>query len=556
MRILVNSQEMKQCDTNTIERRKVPSLVLMERAALGVVEEISSRSIDSSRCLVVCGLGNNGGDGMAVARLLHQRGSDVTVVCDWKPEKATEQTRAQYEMLKAYEIPIVPRVAVAMGEKETAQITSGSDSAGVSVKITPSAYRRYPLIIDAIFGIGLSREIEGHWCEEIMALNAMEGYKVAVDIPSGIHGDDGRRMGCAFRADLTVTFAYEKTGLLLYPGCEYAGEVAVRDIGIDRYSWFDAKPTAYAYEDSDISRMPERRARSNKGTYGKVLVVAGKHNMAGAAYFSGKAAVMTGCGLVKIFTTEENRTIIQQLLPEAILETWTADETEQFNLIRDSEGNTDGQDTSKVIANRDDLNRRIGSCVSWADVIVLGPGLGTDSVAEAIVTEVLQRAACPVIADADALNLLAKNPQPLRIRQGRTILTPHMGEMARLTGKSIEELSASMVNSAAAVAKEYRAVCVLKDARTVTALPDGTYYVNTSGNNGMSTAGAGDVLTGIIAGLIAQGMIVEEAAPLGVYLHGRAGDAIAGETGCYSMMASDIIEGIRRITKAVTRKEA
>ena len=529
MRILVNSQEMKQCDTNTIERRKVPSLVLMERAALGVVEEICRRDIDRSCCLVVCGLGNNGGDGMAVARLLHQRGSDVTVVCDWKPEKATEQTRAQYEMLKAYEIPIVPQVAAALGEAETAQITNGSGSAGVSVKIAPSAYKQYPLIIDAIFGIGLSREIEGHWCEEIRALNAMEGYKVAVDISSGIHADDGRRMGCAFRADLTVTFAYEKTGHLLYPGCEYAGEVAVRDIGIDRYSWFDAKPTAYAYEDSDISRMPTRKDHSNKGTYGKVLVVAGKHNMAGAAYFSGKAAAMTGCGLVKIFTAEDNRTIIQPLLPEAILETWTAD--------------------------RDDLNRRIAVCVSWADVIVLGPGLGTDSVAEAIVTEVLQRAACPVIVDADALNLLAKNPQPLRIRQGRTILTPHMGEMARLTGKSIEELSASMVNSAAAVAKEYRAVCVLKDARTVTALPDGTYYVNTSGNNGMSTAGAGDVLTGIIAGLIAQGVIVEEAAPLGVYLHGRAGDAIAEETGCYSMMASDILQGICQITRKFTRKE-
>lgn len=511
MRILVNSQEMKQCDANTIERRKVPSLVLMERAALGVVEEICRRDIDRSCCLVVCGLGNNGGDGMAVARLLHQRGSDVTVVCDWKPEKATEQTRAQYEMLKAYEIPIVPRVAAMLGD------------------------RRYPLIIDAIFGIGLSREIEGHWCEEIRALNAMEGYKVAVDIPSGIHADDGRRMGCAFRADLTVTFAYEKTGLLLYPGCEYAGEVVVRDIGIDRYSWFDAKPTAYAYEDSDISRMPTRKDYSNKGTYGKVLVVAGKHNMAGAAYFSGKAAAMTGCGLVKIFTVEENRTIIQQLLPEAILETWTAEETEQCN---------------------SGFREKIDACVSWADVIVLGPGLGTDSVAEAIVTEVLKLASCPVIVDADALNLLAKNPQPLRIRRGETILTPHMGEMARLTGKSIEELLSSMVNSAATVAKEYRAVCVLKDARTVTALPDGTYYINTSGNNGMSTAGAGDVLTGIIAGLIAQGMSVEEAAPLGVYLHGRAGDAIAEETGCYSMMASDILQGICQITRKLTRKEA
>ena len=506
MRILVNSQEMKQCDTNTIERLHVPSMVLMERAALGVVEEICRRKIDRSRCLVVCGLGNNGGDGMAVARLLHQRGSDVTVVCDWKQEKATEQTRAQYAMLEAYQIPVVPCVA------EIPKVGTWHES------------RPYTLIVDAIFGIGLSREVEGHWREEIELLNAMEGYKAAVDIPSGIHADDGRLMGCAFRADLTVTFAYEKTGLLLYPGCEYAGETVVRDIGIDRHSWLGVRPTAYAYEASDRNRMPMRRAHSNKGTYGKVLVVAGKHNMAGAAYFSGKAAAVTGCGLVKLLTAETNRTILQQLLPEAILETWTAGE---------------------------DLSRKIEACVSWADIIVLGPGLGTDSAAEAIVTEVLKHATQPIIIDADALNILAKDLQPLKAYRGKAILTPHMGEMARLTGKTILKLSSSMAASAAALAKECHAVCVLKDARTVTALSDGTYYINTSGNNGMSTAGAGDVLTGIIAGLVAQGMPVEEAAPFGVYLHGMAGDVMVEETGYYSMTASDIIEGIRRTIKEI-----
>lgn len=502
MRILVNSKEMKQCDTNTIERLKVPSLVLMERAALGVVEEIRSRDIDRSRCLVVCGLGNNGGDGMAVARLLQQRGSEVTVVCDWKPEKATEQTQMQYEMLEAYGIPVVSRIPAL----------------------------QYTLIIDAVFGIGLSREVEGHWREEIKLLNMMEGYKVAVDIPSGIHADNGRMMGCAFRADMTVTFAYAKTGLLLYPGCEYAGEMIVRDIGIDANSWFDAKPTAYACEEADISRIPARKKHSNKGTYGKVLVVAGKHNMAGAAYFSGKAAAMTGCGLVKIFTAEENRTIIQSLLPEAILETWTAD---------------------GVV-----FDRKMAFCVSWADVIVLGPGLGTNSSAEAIVNAILKSAVCPIILDADAINILAKNAQALRECRGKVILTPHMGEMARLTGKTVSELLPSKAVSAATIAREYHAICVLKDAETVTALPDGIYYINTSGNNGMATAGAGDVLTGIIAGLIAQGMQPEEAAPLGVYLHGRAGDVMVEETGCYSMMASDIIEGIRRITRTIIRKEA
>ena len=186
---------------------------------------------------------------------------------------------------------------------------------------------------------------------------------------------------------------------------------------------------------------------------------------------------------------------------------------------------------------------------------MLGPGLGTDGSAREMVTAVLRSAVVPVVIDADALNVLAEDPQPLRECSAKTILTPHMGEMARLTGKTIREISVSMVAFAVAMAKEYHTVCVLKDARTVTALPDGTYYINTSGNNGMATAGAGDVLTGIIAGLIAQGMKPEEAAFFGAFLHGMAGDVMVEKTGCYSMMASDIIEGIRQVTRKV-RKES
>lgn len=505
MKILVNSREMKQCDTNTIEYFKVPSLVLMERAALSVVEEIEKRKLDRSRCLVVCGLGNNGGDGLAIARMLFQKGSDVTVVCDMKEEKATEQTRKQYEILKQYGISIVPQIP-----KES-----------------------YTLIIDAVFGIGLSREIQGHWKDDIEALNQMEGFKLAVDIPSGISGDNGQLLGCAFRADLTVTFAYEKAGLLLYPGCSYAGVAVTADIGIDEHSWRDQMPEGFSFETADLHLLPERPARSNKGTFGHVLVIAGKKNMAGAAFFSGKAAAVTGCGLVKILTEETNRVIIQQLIPEAILDTYSAEEV----LIEDNS-----------------FRNKLEGNLNWADAVVLGPGLGTGAEAERILEAVLQMAVSPVILDADALNIIAKRKDLLQDYKGKAVVTPHLGEMSRLIGMTIEELQKDLIAAAKRFAEHYQLICVLKDARTITAMPNGMYYINTSGNQGMATAGAGDVLTGVIAGLLAQGMSYDEAAPFGVFLHGLAGDVMVEETGCYSMMATDIIEGIKRVTRKESEK--
>lgn len=504
MRILVDSQEMKQCDACTMEYFKMPSMVLMERAALSVVEEIEKRKIDTEKCLVVCGLGNNGGDGLAIARMLFLKGCDVTVVCDMAEEKATEQAKAQYAILKQYQIPVIPNLS----------------------SLSEADRTSYTLIVDAIFGVGLSRAIQGFWKSEIEVLNEMTGFKLAVDIPSGVNGDDGQIMGCAFRADLTVTFAYAKKGLLLYPGYRYAGKLVVTDIGIEAHSWRDRKPAAFAYEETDLQLLPKRKAHSNKGTYGRVLVIAGKHNMAGAAFFSSKAAAVTGCGLVKILTEECNRTIIQQLFPEGILDTWIRAEIEDNSFFS-----------------------KLKQCLDWADAVVLGPGLGTGAEAARIVTAVLQMAVSPVIIDADALNILAKEPQALKEFRGEAIVTPHLGEMARLSGNSVEEIKQNIITVAGTFAKEYNVVCVLKDARTITALPDGVHYINTSGNQGMATAGSGDVLTGIIAGLIAQGMHVYEAASFGAYLHGMAGDIMVEETGYYSMLATDIIEGIKRITR-------
>ena len=313
MEIITNSAEMKQCDTNTIAHYGVPSLVLMERAALGVLEEIEGRGLLGRPALVICGLGNNGGDGLAIARLLHLSGSPVTVLIADKEEKMSAETKQQYEILTRYGIAVVHELKELPAAQELPS-ASGRPAAEPS----ESCFR---LVVDALFGIGLGREIQGTYRKWLEYANGLNACRLAVDIPSGINAGDGQLMGCAFLADLTVTFAYRKLGHLLYPGSRYCGEVVVKDIGITKESWLGASPSCLAYGREELALLPRRPAYSNKGTFGKVLVIAGKKNMAGAAVFSAQAALASGCGLVKVFTAEENRVIVQQLIPEAILET-------------------------------------------------------------------------------------------------------------------------------------------------------------------------------------------------------------------------------------------
>lgn len=495
MELLVDSQKMKQCDKNTIEHFGIPSLVLMERAALGVFEEISrflDKSLAERKVLLVCGFGNNGGDGLAVARMLWQKGISVTIVMPPEPGTMSKETKAQKNILYRYQIPIVNQI--------------------------PEA--EYDVVVDALFGIGLSRELTGIYREYVRKMNELSAWKVAVDIPSGIHADTGAVLGAGFLADMTVTFAFAKTGLLLFPGAEYAGKVVVKEIGIDQNSFLAEQPLLYRLTLEDLKEIPSRKARSNKGSYGKVLVAAGQKNMAGAAFFSAKAAYLTGAGLVKIITAEENRIILQQLLPEAILETYHEPE----------------------------IARRLASSLEWASVIVAGPGIGTGEAAFLIKT-ILSQAKVPVILDADGLNIVSKHLEWLKNASAEVIVTPHLGEMARLVKQEISAIQGHLIETAREFAKEYQVICVLKDARTVTTLPDGRTWINTSGNNGMATAGSGDVLTGIIAGLVAQGMKPEAAAPMAVCLHGMAGDRQAEEKGTYGLTAQDIMEGIPYVLK-------
>lgn len=493
MRYLVNSREMRQYDNNTSEVFHVPSLLLMEQAALAACEEIEKLTEKEKRILIVCGIGNNGGDGMAIGRLLYLKGYTVDVVLIGDEKKATEQNQKQQEILKAYGLTLLKEIPMD---------------------------RAYQMVVDAIFGVGLTRRIEGSYKSVIESMNELQGCKIALDIPSGVSADDGMILGTAFRADKTITFGFEKVGLYLWPGNEYVGQVILKEIGITESSFLERKPAVMTMEEQDLTQLTIRPSHSNKGTFGKLLIIAGSVNMAGAAILAGKSAYASGCGLVRILTPEENRIIIQTALPEAILTTYQSKKEGEEN---------------------------IKNAIDWADVILIGPGIGIGNSAETLVKQVLKNASVPILMDADALNIVAKDVSILKRPHTELVITPHLGEMSRLIGDSVGFIQTRLLDTAKDFANSYNVTCVLKDERTITAVPYGTAYVNLSGNAGMATAGSGDVLSGIIASLMAQGYSSEIAAPLGVFLHGTAGDCMVHETGMTGLVASDLIQGIRRI---------
>lgn len=495
MKNIVSCRQMKEWDRYTIEVMGIPSAVLMERAALAVAEEMTGEQRDPGKILVVCGTGNNGGDGFAIGRLLHLRGYAVSLYPLGNPSKYTQETRAQKKICDNYGVPVVNN----------------------------PQWHEYTTIVDAIFGVGLDRPVTGEYLQAIQAINRCEGKVWAVDIPSGIHGDTGEILGQGVQADHTVTFAYGKAGLYLYPGASHCGEIYVKDIGIygpDTEKF--RENTLMSMEQSDLELLPHRASDGNKGTFGKVLVAAGNRNMCGAAYLSARAALLSGAGMVKIHTVEENRVILQQLLPEALIAT-------------DEPGNWNTDNWQKYL--------------DWCDSVVLGPGIGQGERSLALTKFYLSQTAVPVVADADALNIISLYPELYSLLSENTIVTPHLGELSRLTGQSVDGIKKDVCREARNFADTYHTTCVAKDARTVTAAADGRDYVNLSGNSGMATAGSGDVLSGILGGLLAQGCSCSLGAPLGVYLHGLAGDEARDEHGSRSMTASHILEGLETVLK-------
>lgn len=499
MRYLPNGTWMQKADEDTIQRIGIPSLVLMERAALKTVEVMKERQIALEQCLVVCGSGNNGGDGFAVARLLHMEGKRVCAVFVGSEASMSEECRMQREI---------------------------AGNLGVQI-VTDIPREEYTVVIDAVFGVGLSRPVTGRYAEVIEAMNQKKGQKVAVDIPSGISSFDGSVLGVAFRANLTVSFACEKLGSVLFPGYEYSGEVVPAEIGIVTDIFRKQTDICYTLDREDLFEMlPKRKKNSHKGSYGKILMITGSKGMSGAAYLSAKSAYISGGGLVQIYTEETNRVILQQLLPEAIVSTYTAYEEEA-----------------------------LASLLKWADVVCIGCGLGKSKVSEQILEYVLRHLEIPCVIDADGLNLLARKKELLPQEAKEIILTPHMKEMAGMIGCTVSELAERRFEKLQKFVGDYGVVCALKDARTLVAAQGRQMFLNTAGNSAMAKAGSGDVLAGVIAGLLAQHMSAYDAAVLGVYLHACGGDEARKRCGAYSVLAQDLTEGIKICIKETKRGE-
>ena len=491
MRRVLTGKEAKAIDQYTIKTIGIPSVVLMERAALAVAQAVMQEEKKTERIVVVAGCGNNGADALAVARILWQNGwQNLCIVWVGNADNATAEWKMQKHILEQMGIDAMP-------------FRKGCIAAA-------------PAAIDGLFGIGLSRPVEGIFADCIAECNAVIRHIYAVDLSSGIHADTGKILGVCIKAYRTIAFGYEKLGSILYPGAEYSGIVETVEIGFPECAAAAVNPKAVRFEPDDLHRLPVRPAYSNKGTFGKVLIVAGGKNMAGAAYLSAYAAYSVGAGLVRILTVEENRTILQTLLPEAILTVW-----DEANLQSQAE-----------------------QCLDWASVVVAGPGLGTEKSAEQLVQVILQQCRKPLVLDADGLNLLAANPQWQNYLGVHCILTPHLGELSRLTGLSIGQLQNRLLETAEELSRRWGSTVVCKDARTIVCAEGKPLYVNISGNQAMAKAGSGDVLTGIVGGILAQKQSCYDAACLGVYLHGLVGDAVQSEKGSYSLLATDLIRAL------------
>lgn len=499
MEYIVNTNEMRRAENVTMNEFHMPVLVLMEKAATCIASVIEERFSKDRTIGIVVGTGNNGGDAIAAGRILLLRGWDVSFHLVGSETKQS------------------------IGLKEQISIIT---SLGYSFK-ERFEKNQYDILIDGLLGIGASRILEGEFLEAVKFINEEDAFVLSVDIPSGLSADTGKYYGAVVKANLTVTFAYKKIGLLLNHGPCCTGEILVSDIGIPLQSFKKEIPTCFSYTKKDICRLPLRDKQGHKGTFGKVLLFAGSKNMSGAGLLAALATYRIGAGMVRIVTSEYNRVIFQNELPEALLTTL--------------------EDENIVVP-------ELQALLDWADVVTVGPGMGTGAtityVFEQVLTYLSVHKEIPFVIDADGLNILSRQPELLELIRNRknTILTPHPMEFARISKYPIMKIKEELFELGESFSEYLGVILLSKDAQTcVSEGKNNRSYINQSGNNGMATAGSGDVLAGILSGLLAQKMEPFEAACLAVYIHGLAGDYASMETNQYYVMAKDIIEALKRV---------
>jgi len=503
---------MKSLDEICINKYGIPGAVLMENAGIRVMEEIESLHLSERHAAIICGTGNNGGDGFVIARHLYNRGWKLNIFVCGDAGKIKGDALLNLSIARSIGIPI-----------HTIDDNSIDFFAGF--------INESPLVVDALLGTGFCGKLKGLYKAIISKVNECNACVVSVDIPSGLDADTGFFDEECVMADYTVTFQIPKAGLIINDGPKACGNLKIKDISMPKAA-IDAVGLGLSLLDKDMIKgiIPVRGCNTHKGSYGSVFVVACSKGMEGSGIMSSRAALRSGAGIVRLG------------LPESL---------QKYICTSNLEIMTKGlEDRGKGVLSEECITELMVTAEKSSSLLI-GPGLtDTDSI-RIIITEVIKNCIVPTIIDADGLNAISSDPGILKKHKGEIIITPHPGEMARLCGCSSSDIQKDRLGYAGRFAREFDVIVVLKGYRTIIALPDGTAFINPTGNPGMATAGSGDVLAGMIAGFAAQKFKLADAALCGVYIHGAAGDSAAGKIGEYGLTAGDIIENISHTIKYI-----
>lgn len=500
---IITSEEMRQLDKAAQTRFSIPSLILMENAGIQSVRYIeeSYGSLKDKNIAVVCGKGNNGGDGLVIARHLSNKGAYVSVYLLSDAKDVSKDSKTNLEIIKNMKMPVY----------------TGASNIQAGLK-------KADIIIDAIFGTGLKKDISGIYAKTIDLINRSKKPVVAVDIPSGIDSDNGQIKGCAVKADLTVTFCLPKIGHFAYPGAEYSGSLKIADISIPKILIDESSIKTQLIKKDSVSKiLPKRRSDAHKGDFGHLFILAGSPGLTGAAVMAGFSALRIGAGLVTLGVPEGLNNIFETKITEAM--TLPLSQTNE-------------QTISPAAKNK------ILNFLKKTDAAAIGPGLSQNRETAQLIRELIREIKMPMVIDADGINALAGHADILKKTKAQVIITPHPGELSRLINITADEINRDRIAIARKISQQYNIIVVLKGANSVIAEPDGNVYINNTGNPGMASGGTGDVLTGMIAGLICQKVSPINAAIAGVFLHGLAGDIAAKEKGETGLIAGDMIERV------------
>ena len=514
MKKVATSKETQRIDALATSSYGIKGLELMENAGLGIVKALNKRfkKLSKKRVLIFCGKGNNGGDGFVLARLLFNMNIRVTVLLLEKIECLPDDPATNAELALKLGVEII-------------------ELDKTNLHFLDTHLKKCDIIIDALFGTGLTRAVGGLYKTTVEKINCSEKYTTSIDMPSGIDSDSGTLMGVCIRADLTLALALFKHSHFLFPAAELMGEIELIDIKMPTELITSQALKVEVIEETDIQNwFPQRSACSHKGNYGHVLVIAGSTGKGGAAGLTALAALRMGCGLVTL------------ALPESCQKAYEFHPLEVMTVpAPETKAGTLALSSKKIL-----LEHSRGK-----SAIAIGPGLSTEPETVQLLSELLPKIDCPLIIDADALNSIAQNPDTLNQLKSNAILTPHPKEMSRITGIETSKILKKRIPYTRNFAQKHSVNVVLKGAATIISQPNGVTTINPTGNPGMATAGSGDVLTGVIASLVAQGFSPSKAAISGAYLHGLSGDIFVKGESQTNLIAGDLLRTLPETMKRI-----